>query len=86
MATRHDKNHFNSSVPLNIRPSSSTSVNRIRVSESVGRNHVPENKVKERGKDTNLNKQDPEARASDMVKKHVKGIQTWNGPKVGVVS
>ncbi|KAK1437670.1 hypothetical protein QVD17_03466 [Tagetes erecta] len=87
MTTRHDKNPFKSSVPLNIRPSSSTSTNRIHVSESVRRNHVPEKKDKERGKDTNLNKQkDPSARASDMVKKHVKGIQTWNSPKVGVVS
>ncbi|KAI3811974.1 hypothetical protein L1987_16673 [Smallanthus sonchifolius] len=137
MATRHDKNPFKSSAPLNIRPSSSnSSTNRIRVSESVGRNHVPERKDKEKGKeiklnqprpssqamatrhdknplnirpsssisstnrlrvsesvgrnhvperkDTKLNKQkDPEPRG---LKRHVKGIHTWNGPKVGVVS
>lgn len=44
MATRRDKNALNSSVPSNIRPSSSTaSTNRIGLSESVKRNHIPEN-------------------------------------------
>ncbi|KAI3714352.1 hypothetical protein L1987_72950 [Smallanthus sonchifolius] len=81
MATRHDKN------PLNIRPSSSTSTNRIRVLDSVGRKHVSERKDKEKGKDTKLNKQkDPEPRGRDILKRRVKGVQTWNGPKVGVVS
>ncbi|KAF5778619.1 hypothetical protein HanXRQr2_Chr12g0549611 [Helianthus annuus] len=87
MATRHDKNLFKSSVPLNNRPGSSTSAtNRIRVSETVVRNYVPEKKDEE-GKGTKLNKpKDPEPRGRDMVRRYVKGSHTWNGPKVGVAS
>ncbi|KAK9052214.1 hypothetical protein SSX86_028842 [Deinandra increscens subsp. villosa] len=88
MSTRHDKNPFKSSVPLNIRPGSSTSsTNRVRFPESVGRNHVPETKDKEKGKDAKLNKQRvPEPRVRDMVRKQVKNIHTWSGPKAGIVS
>ncbi|XP_076904349.1 protein WVD2-like 7 [Bidens hawaiensis] len=78
MATRPIK----SSVPLNARPSSSTtSTNRIRVPESVGRNNVAEKK------DTKSSKpKDPIPRRRDMMKRNVKGVHTWNGPKAGVVS
>ncbi|KAL8196411.1 hypothetical protein R6Q57_024706 [Mikania cordata] len=86
MAARHDRNLLKSSIPLNIRLSSSTSsTNRICISESVGRNHASANIDK--GKDKKLNKQkDLETRGRDVVKRHVKGIHTWHGPKVGIVS
>ncbi|KAD3642293.1 hypothetical protein E3N88_31517 [Mikania micrantha] len=86
MATRHDRNPLKSSIPLNIRLSSSiSSTNRICISESVGRNHASANIDK--GKDKKLNKQkDLETRGRDMVKRHVKGIHTWHGPKVGILS
>lgn len=78
MATRPIK----SSVPLNVRPSSSTSsTNRIRIPESAGRNNAAEKKDTKSGK-----QKDPIPRGRDMVKRNVKGVHTWNGPKAGVVS
>ncbi|GJS33573.1 WVD2-like protein 7, partial [Tanacetum coccineum] len=50
MASRCDKNAIkSSSVPSNIRPSSATSsFNRIRVSETVRKTHIPEKKVQDK--------------------------------------
>nr|XP_043638956.1 nucleolar and coiled-body phosphoprotein 1-like isoform X2 [Erigeron canadensis] len=75
MASRRDKHVFKSFVPSNmIRPGSATSsTNRIRFSESVGRNHIPVEQGKI--KDASYKKQkEPELRAIDMVKRHTKGI------------
>lgn len=78
MATRGDKNASKPYAPSNIRPSSATpSTNRIRLSESVGKNHTLEKKEKEqeKKKDTILKKQkEPVKRGIDMVKKHAKGV------------
>lgn len=54
-ATRHDKNATKSSVPSDIRPRSS-STNRIRVSESVGKSRVTEKKEQVK-KETSVKKQ-----------------------------